>query len=244
MNLVIDIGNTRSKLAVFKSDVLVDFKIAENINELFLHQIIFDHPSIERCIISSVTEINDEIANYIVDQKIQVVVLNAETSVPFKNNYLSKDTLGCDRIAAIAGACKLYPGKNVLIIDTGTAVTFDLKDQNEEYLGGNISPGLEMRFKALHHFTAKLPLLNSEPSNSLIGKSTHEAIINGVQNGLVFEIEGYIDELQEKFPDLIVILTGGDVYFFENKLKKTIFVVSNLILTGLNTILEYNVQTN
>jgi type III pantothenate kinase len=244
MNLVIDIGNTRSKLAVFKSDVMVDFKITENINELFLRQIIFDHPSIERCIISSVTEINDEIGNYIVDQKIPVVVLNAETSVPFKNNYLSKDTFGCDRIAAIAGACKLYPGKNVLIIDTGTAVTFDLKDRNEEYLGGNISPGLEMRFKALHHFTAKLPLLNGEPSNSLIGKSTHEAIINGVQNGLVFEIEGYIDELLKKFPDLIVILTGGDVYFFENKLKKTIFVVSNLILTGLNTLLEYNVQTN
>jgi type III pantothenate kinase len=114
----------------------------------------------------------------------------------------------------------------------------------DEYLGGNISPGLEMRFKALNQFTARLPLLKPEEEFSLIGQSTNEAIINGVQNGLIFEIQGYIQKLEEAYPDLLIIVTGGNAGFFEYLLKKTIFVVSNLTLIGLNTILEYNVQTN
>jgi type III pantothenate kinase len=240
MNLVIDIGNTRSKLAIFKDCQMVTLKIEETINLKVLETLISEFPLIEQCIISSVSQIKDEIIAYISDRKFPLILLDAETLVPFTNNYSTKETLGRDRIAAIAGACKLFPGKNALVIDAGTAITFDMKDQHEKYLGGNISPGLEMRFKALHHFTANLPLLKSKISASFIGDSTNEAIINGVQNGIIFEMQGYIDSLQLKYPDLLVILTGGDSAFFENKVKRTIFVNSNLILSGLNTILEYN----
>jgi type III pantothenate kinase len=240
MNLVIDIGNSRSKLTIFKDHEIVELKIEDCICVNHLQQIICEYPQIKHCIVSSVKENDDTLVKFICDQNIPLLVLTAETPVPFKNNYLTKGTLGHDRIAAIAGTCKLFPETDALVIDAGTAITFDLKDQYEEYMGGNISPGLEMRFKALHHFTAKLPLLSSEASNSCIGKNTKEAITNGVQNGIIFEIQGYIDTLKIKYPNLIVILTGGDSGFFENKIKRSIFVETNLILIGLNTILEYN----
>jgi type III pantothenate kinase len=241
MNLVIDIGNTRTKLAVFSDSRIVTMKTEERLNINILKALIHENPSIDQCIISSVKENDIEVVKFIHNQEIPLVVLGLETRIPFKNNYSTKETLGRDRIAAVAGACKNYPGKNVLVIDAGTAITFDLKDQYEEYLGGNISPGLEMRFKALHRFTSKLPLLNKGISASFMGASTNEAITNGVQNGIVFEILGYIDTLLPKYPDMLVILTGGDSAFFENKLKRAIFVDPNLILSGLNTILEYNV---
>jgi type III pantothenate kinase len=241
MNLVIDIGNTRSKVAIFHNYEVVALKIEEKLSEEIIAQVIYDYPQIKRCISSSVTEPQDEFAVFLGKQGLPVLILDANTPLPFVNNYQTKETLGKDRIAAIAGACKLYPKKDVLVIDAGTAITFDLKNKNEEYLGGNISPGLEMRFKALHHFTSKLPLLKSKESKSFLGTSTNEAIVAGVQNGLIFEIEGYIGRLKNNYPDLIVLLIGGDAQFFDNKLKNPIFVVSNLVLTGLNAILEYNV---
>jgi len=241
MNLVIDIGNTRSKLAIFKDSKLVFLKIENALTINILKAFVSDYPLIRQCIISSVAQYDIGIVGFFQKLGITLLLLESETPIPFINNYSTKKTLGRDRIAAIAGVCTNYPGKNALVIDAGTAITFDLKDQNEEYLGGNISPGLEMRFKALHQFTAKLPLLSSAISNSFMGTSTNEAIINGVQNGMIFEIQGYIDSLLIKYPDMLVILTGGDSAFFENKLKRTIFVDSNLILSGLNTILEYNV---
>jgi type III pantothenate kinase len=241
MNLVIDIGNTRSKLAIFADNDLVELKIEDCICICNLKQIISEYPQIKNCIISSVARNNNEIENFIREQNIILIILGPETSIPFKNNYSTKETLGQDRLAAIAGASKLFPETDVLVIDAGTAITFDIKNRYEEYIGGNISPGLEMRFKALHHFTAKLPLLSSEATNSCIGKSTKEAITNGVQNGIIFEIQGYIDTLTMQYPNLIVLLTGGDSGFFENMLKRSIFVNPNLILTGLNAILEHNV---
>jgi type III pantothenate kinase len=241
MNLVIDIGNTRSKVAIFKDCEVAALKIEEKLSQAIIAQILMDYPQIKRCIISSVTESHEEFAVFLGKQKLQVLVLEANTPLPYIHNYKTKETLGKDRIAAIAGACMLYPKKDVLVIDAGTAVTFDFKNKNEEYLGGTISPGLEMRFKALHHFTSKLPLLKSRESKTFMGNSTDEAIINGVQNGLIFEMEGYIGSLKNNYLDLIVLLTGGDAQFFDNKLKKPIFVVSNLVLTGLNAILEYNV---
>jgi type III pantothenate kinase len=244
MNLIVDIGNTLTKVAVFDGNNMADLKLSGHDDAFDTGLYLQKFKEIDHCIISSVSDKGDKIISYLKNKNIQTLHLNENTLLPFKNTYKTPETLGKDRIAAIAGAYKLYQGKNVLVIDAGTAITFDLKNNKDEYLGGNISPGLEMRFKALNQFTARLPLLKPTEEFSLIGKSTNEAIVNGVQNGLIFEIQGYIEKMNEAYPDLIIIATGGNAQFFDYLLKKTIFVVSNLTLIGLNTILEYNVQTN
>jgi type III pantothenate kinase len=244
MNLVIDIGNTLTKIAVFSSSDLLHSKSFRTNDPFDLDGLLSEFPHIKNCILSNVSENDKNILSSLTNKKIAVIRLDENTSLPFINKYKTPSTLGKDRIAAIAGAYKLYPGKNVLVIDAGTAIKYELKNSKEEYLGGNISPGLDMRFKALNQFTARLPLVRAEENFSLIGESTIEAIINGVQNGLIFEIQGYIEKLEKIYPELIIIGTGGNAQFFDNLPKKTIFVVSNLTLIGLNTILEYNVQTN
>lgn len=244
MNLVIDIGNSRTKLAVFDKNKLIESLEFDTLNRDDLDIFISKHASINQCIISSVQEINPESISLLLQWKIETKILNHHSSLPFINTYKTPETIGNDRIAAIAGACFLYPGKNILIIDAGTAITFDLIDAKNTYLGGTISPGLEMRFKALNHYTASLPLLKKSDDIKIIGQNTNEAIINGVQNGMIFEIESYLTNISIKYPQLVVLLTGGDSQFFDNKLKKRIFVVSNLTLIGLNYILEYNAQTS
>jgi type III pantothenate kinase len=136
----------------------------------------------------------------------------------------------------------MYPGKNVLVIDMGTAITFDLITRESGYLGGNISPGMNTRLRALHAFTSKLPLVENEDIPSGLGRDTRSAILAGVQVGIVHEINGYTEYFNHHYPDLMIILTGGDADFFVNKLKKPIFAVPNLVLQGLNYILEYNAQ--
>jgi type III pantothenate kinase len=242
MNLIIDIGNTRIKLATFLGNEIIDDVAASRDQETILMNYLEADRKHTKCIIASVSEIPGWLISYLTTTGIKPLLLNSSTPLPFTNNYLSKESLGYDRIAAVAGAVHLYPNKNVLIIDAGTAITYEIKTQHEGYLGGNISPGLAMRFRALHDYTSQLPLLESENTAECMGRDTKEAILNGVQNGLVYEIEGIIEELRNKYSDLIVILTGGDAPFFENKLKKTIFVVSNLTLLGLNIILQHNAE--
>jgi type III pantothenate kinase len=242
MKLVIDIGNTRIKLAIFNNYLLIEEIAADHSQKADIIKFIGHGNKITHCIISAVTEIPEWLIKYLSDEELNPLLLDNSTPLPFKNSYRSKDTLGKDRIAAVAGAVHLYPGKNVLVIDAGTAITYEIKTAEEEYPGGNISPGLSMRYKALHNYTSKLPLLERNETTELMGRDTRGAILNGVQNGLIFEIEGYIERMSNKYPDLIVILTGGDAHFFANKLKKTIFVVSNLTLLGLNYILHYNAE--
>lgn len=242
MNVVIDIGNTRSKLAVFDNGVQKQEKVLSEITETTIEQIFRDFDAVENALVSSVSGEEERIGNYLSGKNINTLILNDSVPLPFINNYETKETLGKDRLAAIAGACFLYPKKNVLVIDAGTAITFDIKSSDEQYLGGNISPGLTMRFKALHQFTARLPLLQPDEKYSLLGKNTNEAIIAGIQQGIIFEMNGYIDQLEKQYPDLVVILSGGDVLFFDKKLKRTIFVVPNLTLIGLNSILNYNLR--
>jgi type III pantothenate kinase len=244
MNLIVDIGNTLTKLAVFDGNNIFGLKVIESNLDFNFDEYLSEFQQINHCIISSVTSFDDKLLGLLRNKNIRAIQLNEKTHLPFINRYKTQSTLGKDRIAAIAGAFKLYQGKNVLVIDAGTAITFDLKNDKDEYLGGNISPGLEMRFKALNHFTARLPLLQPEEDFSLIGVSTKEAIVNGVQNGLIFEMQGYVAKMSELYPNLVIIVTGGNAQFFDYLLKKTIFVVSNLTLIGLNTILEYNVQSN
>ena len=139
----------------------------------------------------------------------------------------------------MAGAAK-YPGKNVLIISAGTALTFDFVNDRGEYLGGSISPGMEMRFNALHTFTDKLPLLSYQEPAELIGSTTRQSILSGVINGIICEIEGISRCYLEKYPGLKIILSGGDLNYFVKPLKISIFAVSNIVTLGLNIVLEFN----
>jgi len=148
--------------------------------------------------------------------------------------------LGKDRIAAVTGAWSMFPAKNILAIDAGTCITYDLITSNGEYLGGGISPGIRMRFQAMHTFTGKLPLVEPEDFDELIGRSTRESLLSGVYNGVMAEISELIRLYGKKFDDLTVILTGGDHVFLHNKLKISIFAVPELVLLGLNEIFDYN----
>ena len=242
MNLVIDIGNTRIKAALFNGSEMTE-SVNDDERSKKLSDFLKDHHTkITNCLISSVAEMPKTLKKALRSLKNKPQLLSPGTRIPFKNNYKTKNTLGKDRIASIAGACALYPLKNVLIIDAGTALTFDLKTSQEEYLGGNISPGLHMRFRALTDYTAGLPLVKSSDEFNLLGIDTEHAIRNGVQNGLIFEIDSYTETVRNKYNDLVVLLTGGDAHFFDNKLKKPIFVVSDLTLIGLNFILQYNAE--
>jgi len=173
-----------------------------------------------------------------------LIDLSHTTPLPFKNLYHNPEWLGKDRIAAAAGAYAAYPDTHVLIIDMGTAITLDILTSKGEYIGGNISPGLMMRFRALHAFTSHLPMLEKDEFSADPGTDTRSAIVSGVQKGILYEIKGYIEHFSLLYPDLKAILTGGDADFFADKLKKPIFVVPNLVLSGLNFILDYNAQQN
>jgi type III pantothenate kinase len=242
MNLVIDIGNSRIKMASFIGNDLVNEIAAISSDSKKIKSYLESIPDISACIISAVTGIPRWLTWELKKRYIIPLVLNSSTKLPFINGYITKESLGNDRVADVAGACHLYPGRNVLIIDAGTAITFDIKTAKEEFIGGNISPGLSMRFRALHDFSSHLPLLQRESAEGFLGKTTKEAIQKGVQNGIILEMEGYIQTLSNNYSDLVVLLTGGDAHFFENLLKKIIFVVSNLTLIGLNIILQHNAE--
>ncbi len=196
-----------------------------------------------KAIISSVTG-DDRGITRLLNKCFPIVIrMDHNTPLPVKSMYKTKETLGNDRIAGVTGANALFPSTNVLVIDAGTAITYDLITRDSVYRGGNITPGLSMRFKALHTYTGKLPLAEKTEHYPLIGEDTISAIVAGVTGGILMEIEGHINALKKVYTDLKAIITGGDAEFFDKKLKNTIFVVPNLISIGLNTILEYNVKT-
>lgn len=240
MNLVIDIGNTRTKAAVFDdSEMIEDFSTESPPNDL-VKMILDKFPGIQHAIVSSVHEQEPEISGFISKKVHKLIEVDTSTPVPIRNLYQTPDTLGKDRLAALVGAYTIYPDSNVLIIDTGTAITYDFLDSDNQYTGGNISPGMEMRFKALHQYTRKLPKVHAKDAFPEMGSDTESSIRSGVANGIIFEMDSYITLFVRKHKDLKVILTGGDANFFVKKLKKTIFVIPNLVLIGLNHILQYN----
>ncbi len=240
MNLVIDIGNTLVKMAVFQESKLVRKKITLK-QDFFknLEELDRNYPDIEDVLISSVSKTP---AKWL--QKLQedykILVLTPELPQVFSNEYATPNTLGNDRIALASAASKLYPGQNVLVIDAGTCVTFDFINSENQYLGGAISPGLSMRFKAMNTFTENLPLLEPEEVVDLIGNSTVKSMQSGVINGITAEIDGVISMYSSQYKDLTIILTGGDSQFLCKRLKNSIFANSNFLLEGLNYILEFN----
>ncbi|MBU0764140.1 MAG: type III pantothenate kinase, partial [Bacteroidetes bacterium] len=200
------------------------------------------YPDILRVILSSVKDIAPELPEFLKLRFPLYIELSRTTSLPFINKYKTPQTMGKDRIAAVAGAQALFPSSCVLVIDAGTAVTYDFINSAGEYMGGNISPGLSIRFRALNAFTGKLPLVEKREKHPFLATDTEEAIVSGVQNGLLFEMDAYIDEIRNRYRDAKIILTGGDCNFFDKKLKNTIFAEPDLVLTGLNKILEFNAQ--
>ena len=243
MNLIIDIGNTRSKLAVFEMDIVVEIfvvKTSEIVKEL--KKITSKH-LVSHSIISTVVNIADNITKEIVDL-VNPLQLTSEVKIPFKNLYATPKTLGVDRIALVAAAVKKYSNKNVLVIDAGTCITFDFVSKDKEYLGGAISLGIMMRYKALHEFTSKLPLLSLKELSSFIGNDTNSSIHSGVINGVCNEIDGVINQYKKMHQDLTVVLTGGDTIFLAKQLKSIIFANPNFVLEGLHTVLTYNLTND
>ena len=240
MNLVIDVGNTLLKLAIFQNNELKFKKTCLKKDFLELLTEVFEaFPGITKCIISSVGQLTDHQLLKL-KQRVSVLELSHELSLPFNNRYSTPKTLGVDRIALVSAASRLYPKRNVLIIDAGSCITYDFISEDNTYLGGAISPGVEMRYKAMHTFTAKLPLLEASAPKMLVGNSTATSMHSGVIFGVLNEMEGFISAYLEKYDDLTVILTGGDAHFLRDSLKNDIFANSNFLLEGLNYILELN----
>ena len=164
--------------------------------------------------------------------------------MPISNSYDHPEQLGNDRLAAAVGASVLFPGRDCMVVDAGTAITYEFVEAGKRYLGGCISPGVGLRFASLHEHTAKLPLLSAEPVSDIIPTNTQHAINNGVINGVIAEIMWYISYAEQKMQNPAIILTGGDTIFLAGKLKNTIFAEPNLVAIGLNRILQYNVFEN
>lgn len=201
-----------------------------------------EHPQLNRAILAAGKHYDDDLKKYLENNFEYFLELDHTTALPIENLYETPETLGKDRLAAAVGANELFPDQNLLIIDAGTAVTYDIVSANNQFLGGNISPGLEMRFKALNQYTGRLPLVTPGENYRQFGRNTVEAIRAGVQNGMIFEIEQTIEFFNRNYQNLQIIMTGGDSYFFEKKLNYSIFVHFNLTLIGLNRILEHNAE--
>jgi len=238
MNLTIDQGNAYLKAGVFDGEKFVEESGQSEDRLVFL---LAKYP-VENSILSSVGDYPQNIVRHLQSLRGKFIELDEKTKLPIKNLYKTPVTLGKDRLAVAVAANYLMPGKNCLIIDAGTCITYDFVNAQGEYLGGNISPGMNMRFKALNAYTKQLPLLSYREKTPFLGDDTETAICSGVINGISLEMDGYIDRMKEKYPDLSIFLTGGDTIFFENTLKNSIFAHKNLLLIGLNRILNYNLE--
>jgi type III pantothenate kinase len=239
MNLIIDIGNTRVKAAVFEQDTIVSLCVFNKSKVVSEVKKIIKNFNISSTIVSSVSLISLKKMEKL-QELAKFSIISAETKVPFTNLYSTPKTLGVDRIALISGAVIKFPKKNVLVIDAGTCITYDFINKEQEYLGGAISPGIKIRYKSLHDYTSKLPLLAIKEPENFIGNSTNESINSGVINGVTQEIDGIINQYKKKYLDLTVVLTGGDTNFLSKQLKSSIFANQNFLLEGLNGILIFN----
>lgn len=236
MNLIIDIGNNSAKFFLFQGEQLIlhtrksnsSFEVIDEWNRLY---------NIEKAIISSVIAESDEMAAGISKLQCPIIRFNNSMPLPLEINYRTPETLGSDRIAAAVGAWYEAPGRNMLVIDAGSAITIDFIGKDGKYNGGNIAPGIKMRLKALHEYTDRLPLIEKEGDTPALGYNTETAIRSGVINGICHEIDGYINEFMQKYCDVLVFLTGGDEKPLKNRIKNRIFADKYLVAKGLNRIL-------
>lgn len=256
-SLVIDCGNTLVKVALYFGEELQWNKSFDTLDNETVSTLELPTENI-RGIISTVSASAEKLIDSFdipsLSGRIQWLVFNHETDLPVVNKYHTPKTLGKDRIAGVVAASVMFPGQDVLVIDAGTAITYDLITKDKEYYGGSISPGLNIRFKGLHTFTGRLPLIDKPEAEgdsflqvgfikeSIFGHNTEESILTGVMNGSLYEIDGFISAYSKKYPMLTTVLTGGDAIYFDKKLKSHIFAIPNLVLNGLNLILRYNLE--
>ena len=248
MNLCIDQGNSRTKVALMTDDgKMMNHFIYKQFSSADVERL-FDLYDISDSIISSVVNIEAAVVNTLHRRSQHFVLFDHNTPVPIVNRYDTPQTLGQDRLAAAVGAKSLCPDENLLIIDAGSAVTYDFVSDKGEYMGGNIAPGLKMRFTMLQRMTKKLPLVEVEENEliPLFGKNPRDAIAAGVIRGIAYEVKGYMRTLSEKVPHFQTFLTGGNAPYILNNVrtsrteKRDIRVEKNLVLIGLNTILIFN----
>ena len=240
LNLVIDLGNSSLKVALFDKNLMISKFIYTN-QSLNIISDLFKNNFIDNSLISNVSTIDKNILDFLKINS-NLIYINESTDLPFINLYKTKNTLGHDRIALVSAAAIDFPDQNILIIDAGTCITYDFKNSKNEYLGGGISPGIQMRFKSLNSQTSKLPLSTINLDYKLIGDDTNSSINSGVVYGVISEINGIINQYQERFKNIKIILTGGDSNFLLKKIKNTIFADQNFLLKGLNYLLENNIK--
>lgn len=240
-NLVIDIGNSRTKLAVFRGRKLVESFKVDKLDTDQLDRFLNEH-GITHSIVSSV---NDDIKDLekLLKAKTQFIRFSTELKTRIVNKYKSPETLGLDRLAGVIAAKALFPDTNCLVIDAGTCITYDAIDKEGVYFGGSISPGLKMRLDAMHKFTGRLPKVEYSNYADWQGFDTNSAMLSGVVNGSFQELKGMIEVYNSHYLGLQVILCGGDAIFFDSRLKNSIFAPTlktepNLVLIGLNEVIE------
>jgi type III pantothenate kinase len=240
--LVIDIGNTLIKVAVFEGSDLLGAGHYDVVNDKVLEQLLVNY-YLTKAIISTVKKEQEPWVNYL-QKHMKVLYFNRDMAHGIHNHYRTPQTLGLDRLAAVIGARYLYPEKDNLVIDAGTCITYDAVDESANYYGGSISPGLNMRYKALQHYTSVLPLINPDAEfNQYYGHDTESAIRSGVQNGILYEVQGFIKSYNKQDKHLNIILTGGDSVFLDTVLKNSIFAgyiktEPYLVLKGLNAAIQ------
>lgn len=240
MNLILDIGNTSAKAAIYKGNSLVKKERLETFSRASLESFLGNvQPA--KAIISSVATGPADVISVVRECIKNVHNLTWKSEYPFKISYGTPETLGVDRLAAAAGALLKFNGHDLLVIDAGSAVTFDIV-AGGEYMGGSISPGLTMRFRSLHEFTVGLPLAELSESFSFPGASTHDAIAGGVLMGLVFEINEYIRTFEKRYNALITVITGGDGEKLSSLTERKVICYPDLVADGLNYLLEYNAK--
>lgn len=240
MQIVIDQGNTFIKVAIFDKDEIISVNRYDVLDKSLIDEIAGKY-SITHGIISSVGDRSKIHTDAFSNHGIKIIELSSKTPLPIGNNYSTPQTLGVDRLALAVGANSLSPNQNLLVVDMGTCITADHVGSSNAFEGGVISPGMMMRFKAMHEHTARLPLLSPpESSIPVIGKSTVEAMSSGVMNGMVLELEGYRKRIEEENGKVLLYLTGGDAKYFQQQFKDNFVYEPNLLFIGLKKILDHN----
>jgi type III pantothenate kinase len=239
LHLIIDLGNTRSKFAVFIQGKQIVLETFDDLTKEGVIQFLNKTRGSGSAILSAVIEIPEWLP-VLIEERFKILYFNHKTRVPLRNLYMTPETLGRDRLACAAGAQRLFPGVNVLSIDAGTCIKYDFVNAAGDYLGGAISPGINMRLKAMHTFTARLPLVVPEADVLLIGRSTEESLRTGAVKGAIAEVNGMIEFYNIQYKDVKVLISGGDRKYFDNQAKNSIFAHPNLVVFGLHEILLFN----
>ncbi len=235
----IDIGNTRTKAAIFSNSNLLSEVVIHHPDDL---HIFLQTQQPEYAVMCAVGKGADDVANQIENHKIPLLRVNYQTKFPFTIDYDTPQTLGMDRVAGVAAAQYLFHNKNCLVIDAGTCITYDFLSKDNIYSGGAIAPGMQMRLKAMHEFTHKLPQPDLSWPDDFEGKSTYNALLSGVCFGVADEINGKVERYTQRYGDLQVLLCGGNSTMLAKHIKNNIFAVPSLVLEGLNQILLFHVK--